>query len=210
MADKTILTISDEALAKIIEIRDQEPGDEEYALYLEITGIRQGQFAYELSFLPAGDVEETDVVEHHGDLTVAIAGKDADRFRGSSLGMSSDPSAPGLAMNNPNAPASPSFGSDFSAADLEGPLAQRVAQVLEQQVNPAIASHGGAAELVGVEDNTAFLRLMGGCQGCGLAAVTLGQGIERILKQAIPDLVGVVDVTDHASGENPYFQSAKK
>jgi Fe/S biogenesis protein NfuA len=61
-----------------------------------------------------------------------------------------------------------------------------------------------------VEDATAYLRLMGGCQGCGLAKVTLSQGIEVAIKDAVPEITEVVDVTDHASGTNPYFESAKK
>ena len=86
----------------------------------------------------------------------------------------------------------------------------RVLQVLDQQINPSIASHGGHAELVAVEDNTAFLRLSGGCQGCGMASVTLSQGIEVVIKEQVPEVTRVVDVTDHASGENPYFEAAKK
>ncbi|MEX1125067.1 MAG: NifU family protein, partial [Acidimicrobiia bacterium] len=86
----------------------------------------------------------------------------------------------------------------------------QVQQVLNEQVNPAIAAHGGGAELVSVDGTIAYLRLYGGCQGCGLAQVTLKQGIERTLIEAIPALTQVVDVTDHASGENPYIESQKK
>ena len=92
----------------------------------------------------------------------------------------------------------------------EGPVADRVRAVLEQQINPAIAGHGGIAQLVAVEGDTAYLRLGGGCQGCGLASVTLGQGIEVAIKNAVPEITEVVDVTDHASGENPYYEAAKK
>ncbi len=83
-------------------------------------------------------------------------------------------------------------------------------QVLAQQVNPAIASHGGGAELVSIDGSIAYLRLYGGCQGCGLAQVTLKQGIEKILLESIDELTQVIDVTDHASGEDPYYQSQKK
>jgi Fe/S biogenesis protein NfuA len=96
------------------------------------------------------------------------------------------------------------------AGDLSGPLVDRVQQVLVEQVNPAIAAHGGGAELISIDGTIAYLRLYGGCQGCGLAAVTLKQGIERILLESIPELSQVVDVTDHASGENPYYESQKK
>lgn len=208
MTDERILEIGDDAVAKILELREQEPGDAEYALFIEITGIRGGQFAYELSFIPVDDREDSDVLERHGDLPVVVAGKDIDQLRGSLLTMSTDPAAPGLSLNNPNAPATPKI--EGVTGELTGPLAEQVAQVLAEQVNPAIAAHGGAAELVGVEGDTAYLRLSGGCQGCGLAQVTLSQGIERILVEAIPELVSVVDVTDHAAGDSPYYQAAKK
>ena len=97
-----------------------------------------------------------------------------------------------------------------AAPDLSGDVAQRVVQVLDHQINPSIAAHGGHAELVAVEDNTAYLRLSGGCAGCGMAAVTLSQGIEVAIFASVPEITRVVDVTDHASGTNPYFEAAKK
>ena len=204
MTNENILSVSDTAREKIIEIRDQEPGDEEFALLVEVTGIREAQFAYELSFVPLGDRQPTDHLDRHGDLVIAIPEGDVENLRGASL----DLTAQGLAMDNPNSP-SPAIGNG-PVGDLTGPLADQVAQVLASHVNPAIAGHGGAAELVGVEGSDVYLRLMGGCQGCGMAAVTLGQGIERILKDAIPEIGQVVDVTDHASGSNPYYEAAKK
>ena len=92
--------------------------------------------------------------------------------------------------------------------DLSDPFAQRVVVVLEEQVNPSIASHGGRADLVAVEDSSVYLRLSGGCQGCGMAKATLSQGIEVILREAIPEIANVVDVTDHADGTNPYYEPA--
>ena len=94
--------------------------------------------------------------------------------------------------------------------DLSSPLAQRLVAVLEEHVNPSIASHGGRADLVAVEDGAAYLRLSGGCQGCGMAATTLSQGIEVAILEDVPEIDRVIDVTDHASGTNPYFESAKK
>ena len=99
---------------------------------------------------------------------------------------------------------------DGPPPDLSGDVAQRVLQVLDQQVNPAIAAHGGRADLVAVEDDVAYLRLSGGCAGCGLAAVTLSQGIEVAIFDAVPEVTRVVDVTDHAAGANPFYEPAKK
>lgn len=201
------LSVTDDAIEKIVAIRDAEPpGDGEFGLFLEITGNSGLQFTYELSFMPVSDAEPTDVIERFGDLAIVMPGRDVDKLQGAELRVS----GASLAIENPNVPASPLVGQGAVPGNLEGPLADRVAQVLQHQVNPAIAGHGGAARLVSVDDTVAYLELMGGCQGCGMAAVTLRQGIERILHDTIPELTGVVDVTDHASGENPYYEAAKK
>jgi Fe/S biogenesis protein NfuA len=129
--------------------------------------------------------------------------------------MSRDLLNPGLVIINPNKPpqapraATPEIPVP-AAGDLTGPVAERVQRVLVDHINPSIASHGGTAELVAVEEGTAYLRLGGGCVGCGMAAVTLSQGITVAIKEAVPEITDVVDVTDHASGANPYYEAAKK
>ena len=85
-------------------------------------------------------------------------------------------------------------------------MRRRIIQVLDEMVNPAVASHGGAVELVDFVNNNVYLRLKGGCQGCSSSSVTLRNGIERLLREEFPDLGEVVDVTDHESGENPYYR----
>jgi Fe/S biogenesis protein NfuA len=94
--------------------------------------------------------------------------------------------------------------------ELHGELADRIRQVLDLQINPAIAAHGGSAELVAVEDSSAYLRLGGGCVGCGMVAVTLKQGIESAIRSGVPEIARVIDVTDHAAGTNPYYEPASK
>jgi Fe-S cluster biogenesis protein NfuA len=89
-------------------------------------------------------------------------------------------------------------------------LYERVALLFQAQVNPMVARHGGAVELIDVQDGVVMLRMGGGCQGCGMADVTLRQGIEAMLRQHAPEVKGLVDVTDHSAGSNPYFASAKK
>ncbi len=92
---------------------------------------------------------------------------------------------------------------------LETPDGIAVRQVLEEKINPAIASHGGRIALVDVKDDTVYLRLEGGCQGCGMANVTLKQGVEVEIKRTVPSITNVLDVTDHAGGGNPYYQPGK-
>jgi len=89
-------------------------------------------------------------------------------------------------------------------------LYDRVARVFESHVNPMVGRHGGHVELIDVQDAVVLLRMGGGCQGCGMADVTLRQGIEGLLGQHVPEVRGIMDITDHGSGSNPYFQSAKK
>ncbi len=89
-------------------------------------------------------------------------------------------------------------------------LYTRVAELFEAEINPAIARHGGYVELIDVQDGVVMLRMGGGCQGCGMADVTLRQGIEASLRERVPEVAGVVDVTDHAAGTNPYVTASKK
>jgi Fe-S cluster biogenesis protein NfuA len=95
------------------------------------------------------------------------------------------------------------------AEGARGGRIYRVAgDIFRTQINPWVAQHGGQVELVDVQDGTVVLRLSGGCQGCGMARVTLRQGVETALRRAIPAMRGIRDVTDHAAGTNPYFHSA--
>lgn len=85
----------------------------------------------------------------------------------------------------------------------------RVQQLLDQNINPAVASHGGFVELLDVRANNVYIRMGGGCQGCGMANVTLKQGIERSIRETIPEVGEILDTTDHASGRNPYYAPSK-
>jgi len=203
-----VLTISDDARAKVLEVRAAEPEAERLALWVEVSGEQAGAYTYLMEFRPADEVGDGVLVQHHDDLSVAIPEASVDKLRGATLELAGG----GMVMQNPNhpLPASPAVRADRPPADLSGEVPQRVIQVLEEQINPAIAAHGGNAELVAIEDSIAYLRLSGGCQGCGLASVTLSQGIEVAILDSVPEITEVVDVTDHASGANPYYEAAKK
>jgi Fe/S biogenesis protein NfuA len=204
-----ILTISDTALEKVLAVRAEEEDESDaLALWLEVSGVSGTTYSYDMYFRRLDEAGPSDAVQHGDDLSVVVPGDSVDKIRGATL----DLSGGGMVLQNPNRPVlSPAAGvAGRPPADLSGEVPQQVIQVLDEQINPAIASHGGFAELVAVENGIAYLRLSGGCQGCGMASVTLSQGIEVALMDAIPEITGVVDVTDHASGENPYFESAKK
>ncbi|HVR74619.1 MAG TPA: NifU family protein [Planctomycetota bacterium] len=102
--------------------------------------------------------------------------------------------------------------SDGWRANLPVPeeIRARVERVLEEEINPSVAGHGGVIRLIDVKDNVVYLQLGGGCQGCGMADVTLKQGIETAIRAAVPGVGDILDVTDHASGRNPYYRPSKK
>jgi Fe/S biogenesis protein NfuA len=201
--DEPTLVVSDDAIEAILGIRADEPDADELALTVGITGVRNMQFVYELTFIPVADAADDDVLQRFDDLPVVVRADSVERLTDATITIRDG----GLAIDNPNSP-TPTIGSGDAVTD--GPVADRVRQVLEQQINPAIASHGGYAELVAVEGDTAYLRMGGGCQGCGLAQVTLSQGIEVAIKDAVEEIEQVIDVTDHSSGDNPYYESSKK
>jgi Fe/S biogenesis protein NfuA len=202
-----ILTMTDEARAKVLEVRAEETDPESLALWVEVNGEQAGAFTYLMEFRRVSDLPADVTILHHDDLLLAVPADSVEKLEGAKL----DFAGSGMVMENPNRPrqASPAMASRPNA-DLSGDVAQRVIQVLEEQINPAIASHGGQAELVAVEDSIAYLRLSGGCQGCGMASVTLSQGIEVAILDNVPEITEVIDVTDHASGANPYYEAAKK
>ncbi len=207
-----VVTVSDQARKKVVALRKDEPNAESLALWLEVTGVAGADFTYDLYFDALDRAQPGDAVQRHDDVSVVVPAASVEQLRGATLGVSRDLLNPGMTVTNPNhppQPASPSI-SARPPADLSGDVAQRVAQVIEAQVNPSIASHGGQAELVAVDDGVAYLRLSGGCQGCGMATVTLTQGIEVAIRESVPEITQVTDVTDHASGANPYYEAAKK
>jgi len=114
-------------------------------------------------------------------------------LEGTTIDFVSDVNGAGFKIENPNA-----------VAQWDDPLAQRVQKVLDEQVAPALAQHGGWVELVGIEGESARIAFGGGCQGCGMSEVTLKQGIEAAVTQAVPEIREVVDATDHSAGANPH------
>ena len=89
-------------------------------------------------------------------------------------------------------------------------IRQVVQQVLDRDINPSVAAHGGVVSLIDVKDNVVYIQMGGGCQGCGMADVTLKFGIETAIRAAVPEVGDILDITDHASGRNPYYTPAKK
>ncbi|WP_419855599.1 NifU family protein [Candidatus Poriferisodalis sp.] len=190
------------ALEKVVELRDSEVDGDQLALRIEVTGAQGVDYTYDLAFELLAEADAADVpFAVGGGLTVLIPDRDVGKLDGASLDLPSNPNQPGLVLRNPNRP---DLGPN-AQLDLDGSVEDNVREVLTKRINPSIAAHGGFAELVSVEGDTVVVKLGGGCQGCGMANATVTAGIERTLRELIPEVERVVDLTDHASGENPYF-----
>lgn len=194
--EQRVITITDEALRRVLEVRADEDDAADLALSLEVAGPRGRGWEYRLALMPVTEAGADDAVGQYDELPVVIPAASVPLLQGAGLRLDAN----GLALDNPNRPpAAPWWPGD------DAPLETRVAAVLDHEINPSIAGHGGWAQLIEVEGSKVYLSLGGGCQGCGMAQVTLRHGIEVGLRNWVPEIGEVLDVTDHTSGENPYY-----
>jgi Fe/S biogenesis protein NfuA len=197
-----IVHVSDAAHAKILEILSEEDEPDTLGLRIEVTGNHGVEYAYDLSFETITEADPDDVTYEVNGLTVMIPAASADALRGSTLDVPSNPRQGGLVIRNPNRP-DPLAGA--GPLELTGDVAEQVSQLLEQRINPSLAAHGGFATLVGVDGDSVYVTMGGGCQGCSMSALTLSEGIKKMILEAIPAVREVVDATNHAQGENPFY-----
>lgn len=199
--DVTVISVTEEARERILELRAAEDASGTLGLRVAVTGTRGVEYTYDLSFEPVDEADADDVVAHSGDLPIIVPADSVERLQGATLDLPRNPNQGGLVLRNPNRP-DPLSGNDL---ELTGDTADKIRQLLEQRINPALAAHGGYAELMGVDGDKAFVTMGGGCQGCAISAMTLREGIERSIKEAVPEITEVVDTTDHSAGENPFY-----
>ena len=187
----------------MLDIRDREDDADTLALRVEVTGTAGIDYAYDLALDPVSDAAPDDHVHTSGGLTVVVPDASVGLLRGATLDVPSMPGQGGLVIRNPNRP---NPLGEMGSLDLTGGIAEKVQQLLDISINPALASHGGYAELVEVRDDDSVVVTMGGgCQGCAMSQATLSDGIKRAITEAIPEVSDVIDATDHEAGDNPYF-----
>jgi Fe/S biogenesis protein NfuA len=198
-----LLTVTDTARDKILELRANEDDPADLGLRIEVTGVRGVEYTYDLTFDPVAEADPDggDVVEHQGDLPVIIPVDSIEALRGATLDIPSADGQAGLVLRNPNRP-DPLSGAHL---ELTGTTEEKIQQLLDKQINPALEMHGGFAALVRVDGEVAYVTMGGGCQGCAVSAMTLRDGISRSIVEAVPEITEVVDETDHSMGENPYY-----
>jgi Fe/S biogenesis protein NfuA len=201
--ERTMLTFTDRAREMVRAFLDQSEGELDY-LRIAMHGSPAAP-EFDLTLVGADERRpDEDAVDLDG-LRVLVAREQAAALEGATVDFVERVNESGFQVT-PRAGVGDD-GGQRAPEPPRGAIADRVREVLDQQVNPAIASHGGAITLAEVHDTEIYLEMSGGCQGCAMSRLTLRQGVERMLRQAIPELTAVHDVTDHASGVNPYFSA---
>lgn len=200
-----IITITDAALTKLLELRAEEADAEELGLRLAIVSAPGEDFRYDLSFDEYLKAAFTDEVRTHsmsdgsGSIKVVIPADSVELLRDATLDYTE---TQGLVIRNPNKPAMP---------DVEGlvrgdELSAKIEVLVDQEVNPALAAHGGFVTYVGHDgEGTVYMTMGGGCHGCSMSKVTMLEGVQTMLSEALPEVRAVRDLTDHATGANPYY-----
>jgi len=190
-----MVTITEAARKKILGLLEAEE-QKNLALRMAVRGRGPGGFRYEMQFVGQDERGTEDTVVDVGDFQVLVDPESAPNLKGATVDFVDGAYESGFKIENPNP-----LWTD--------PKAQAVQDIIDKQVNPGVAMHGGHVSLLDVKDDIAYIQLGGGCQGCGMVDVTLRQGIEVLIKEAVPAIRQVVDTTDHAAGGNPYYQPAK-
>ena len=197
-----VMTVTEAALAKVLEVRNEEDDPAGLALRVSITGSQGVDYVYDLAFFEIGAAPEDDVRWEVDDLSFLIPAEDREKLAGATLDLPSNPTQGGLVIRNPNRP---NPLGDIGTLELTGEIPEQVGQLIAERINPALASHGGYATMVGIAGSTAYVTMGGGCQGCSISAATLTEGIRSAILEAVPEILEVVDATDHSAGENPLY-----
>ena len=188
-----ILQFDDHAIRKLAEMREAGRFD---GSALRVSVEEEGaSFHYQIEVVQEDSRDESDAVVDCEDVAFYVDPASAPLLRGATLRYVDDLGGSGFKFENPNRPKL-----------LENPLARRVQQVLDDEINPGVAAHGGRVTLVDVQEGRVYVRFGGGCQGCGMADVTLKEGVTGSLQRAVPEIAEVLDATDHEAGTDPYFQ----
>jgi Fe/S biogenesis protein NfuA len=196
---EVIIDITPEGVEKLKELRDQEPETDRLGLRVEIISEPGEEFRYDLSFEVVTQAAFSDEVRTVDGMKIIVPANSLELLTGSILDYND---AQGLIIRNPNKPLAPSV--EGLVKDDE--LSAQIESVLSGEVNPALAAHGGFVSYAGHDgEGVAYLTMGGGCHGCSMSRMTMMEGVQTTLVEKVPGVVKVRDLTDHASGENPYY-----
>jgi Fe/S biogenesis protein NfuA len=198
-----IISITDAALTKLLELRADESDADQLGLRLAIASGPGEDFRYDLSFDEFLKAAFTDEVRTHdgdaGSIKIIIPGDDVELLRDATLDYTD---TQGLVIRNPNRPQAP----NVEGLTNDDALSAQIEAMVAAEVNPALAAHGGFVTYVGHDgEGTVFMTMGGGCHGCSMSKMTMLEGVQTMLSEAIPAVQRVKDLTDHSTGENPYY-----
>ncbi len=159
---------------------------------------------YVISLVDKEDRTRTEIAINVDGIRVFLNLDTSNLLSGALVDWVDDPNGAGFRVHDPNARPAPVVR-ESSELRISGPLAERVQQVIDEVINPGIAAHGGFVEMVDVSDDSLYIKMGGGCQGCSASQATLRMGIERMVREQVPEIVHIVDVTDHEAGATPYY-----
>ena len=194
VTEASLLEVTKTAREKIQGVIEAEDVEVE-GLRIGIEGRSATAFQYSLGL--ATETEADDIVIEMGTFKVLVDAKSASDLKGAVIDYVEDLNSSGFKIENPNTPT------------WDNPKAQKIQELIDERINPAVAAHGGQIDLLNVEDEAIYIHMGGGCQGCGMANVTLKHGIEAMIQEVFPEIKQVIDTTDHASGTNPYYSAGK-
>jgi len=198
-ASEPIISITPEAIEQLLELRDDEAEADKFGLRLAIASAPGDEFRYDLSFDEYLKAAFTDEVRTHDGLKVIVPQRDLELLQGATLDHTE---TQGLVIRNPNRPAPPVI----DGLTNDDQLSAEIEALVLGEVNPALAAHGGFVTYVGHDgDGTVYMTMGGGCHGCSMSKLTMLDGVQTMLNEAIPAIERVKDVTDHTTGENPYY-----
>lgn len=192
-----IVQFTDAARERVLAFIAEDPADG-LAVRVSVQNPSPVAPQYEMALIEPDERDAGDLSYTHAGIDVVVDRESAKILEGTKIDWVESLQGSGFRFDNPNL-------KPLGSQPVEGPVAERVQRVIEEQINPGVATHGGRIALVDIRENIVYVSMGGGCQGCGMAKVTLTQGIKQIIKEAAPEIIDVRDVTDHAAGENPYF-----
>ena len=195
-----MLTFTDKAREMVLSFMDQS-GEDLRALRIQTSEGSPMAPSFELTLVGGSDRGEEDLEVDEGDFVVVVDPDSALKLEGATVDFVDRVNGSGFEI----IPATASIAAASSSRVAKGGLAEKVQLILDEQVNPSIAGHGGQINLVDVKGTEVFMEMTGGCQGCAMSRMTLRQGVERTIQQHVPEVTMIHDVTDHAAGETPYF-----
>lgn len=203
-ASRPIISVTDAAMSKLLELRADETDADELGLRLAIASGPGEDFRYDLSFDEFLKAAFTDEVRTHegsegAAIKVIIPADHVDRLQDATLDFTD---SQGLVIRNPNRPQAP----DVEGLTNDDALSAEIEALVSGEVNPALAAHGGFVTYMGHDgEGTAFMTMGGGCHGCSMSKMTMLDGVQTMLHESIPAIERVKDLTDHSTGENPYY-----